>query len=356
MKPISHLLRTAFSAFVLLSSFAARAADYPAPQSGNWTAHDFRFHTGEVMPELKLHYLTIGNPAGEPVLILHGTNGSGASMVTPAFAGELFGAGQALDASRYFIILPDSIGAGGSSKPSDGLRAKFPKYDYDDMVQAQYRLLTEGLGLTHLRLVLGFSMGGMQTWSWGVKYPGFMDALVPMAAQPTQVAGRNWLMRRFLIDAIRNDPGWNGGDYTVQPASLKAANVYFNLFSNGGTQALYQAAPTREAADKLLAARLAAPYKADANDVLYQWEASSDYNPEPDLERIEVPLLAINSADDERNPPELGVMERELARIKKARLLLLPASADTRGHGTVVLAKLWSADLSTLLQSAPHLH
>jgi homoserine O-acetyltransferase len=340
----------------LLSSFAARAADYPAPQSGNWTAHDFRFHTGEVMPELKLHYLTIGNPAGEPVLILHGTNGSGASMVTPAFAGELFGAGQALDASRYFIILPDSIGAGGSSKPSDGLRAKFPKYDYDDMVQAQYRLLTEGLGLTHLRLVLGFSMGGMQTWSWGVKYPGFMDALVPMAAQPTQVAGRNWLMRRFLIDAIRNDPGWNGGDYTVQPASLKAANVYFNLFSNGGTQALYQAAPTREAADKLLAARLAAPYKADANDVLYQWEASSDYNPEPDLERIEVPLLAINSADDERNPPELGVMERELARIKKARLLLLPASADTRGHGTVVLAKLWSADLSTLLQSAPHLH
>ena len=196
------------------------AAQYPAPKEGSWIARDFRFHTGEVMPELRLHYRTVGEPSGEPVLILHGTAGSGASMLSPAFAGELFGAGQPLDASKYFIILPDAIGHGKSSKPSDGLRAKFPRYNYDDMVAAQYRLVTEGLGVRHLRLVLGNSMGGMHTWIWGVAHPEFMDALVPMASQPTEMSSRNWMMRRLIIDAIRNDPDWKDGDYADAAARL----------------------------------------------------------------------------------------------------------------------------------------
>ena len=215
------LLYAVTTTVLSLIAFAAMAADYPAPKEGDWIARDFRFHTGEVMPELRLHYTTVGEPSGEPVLILHGTTGSGASMLTPAFAGELFGPGQPLDASKYFIILPDALGAGKSSKPSDGLRAKFPRYNYDDMVAAQYRLVTEGLGVRHLRLVLGNSMGGMHTWMWGVNYPDFMDALVPMASQPTEMSGRNWMMRRLLIDTIRNDPDWNNGNYTT-PAALAA--------------------------------------------------------------------------------------------------------------------------------------
>jgi homoserine O-acetyltransferase len=331
----------------------ACAADYPAPKEADWVARDFRFHTGEVLPELRLHYTTVGAPTGEPVLILHGTAGSGSAMLAPSFAGELFGPGQPLDATRYYVILPDAIGTGRSAKPSDGLRTKFPQYDYDDMVQAQYRLVAEGLGVRHLRLVLGNSMGGMQTWIWGVKYPGFMDALVPMASQPTAMSGRNWLMRRFLIDSIRNDPEWNGGNYASQPRALAAANVYFGIATSGGTLALQQAAPTRELADKLIADRMAAPFTADANDYLYQWQSSADYDPSAGLERIEAPLLAINSADDERNPPELGVMERELARVKGGHLYLIPASVETRGHGTTALARFWKRQLQELLDTAP---
>ncbi len=336
-----------------LTSFSAAAADYPAPKQDAWIARDFKFHTGEVMPELRLHYTTVGEPSGQPVLVLHGTTGSAASMLTPAFAGELFGPGQPLDVSKYFIIIPDGIGHGKSSKPSDGMRAKFPKYNYDDMVEAQYRLIKDGLGVRHLRLVIGNSMGGMHTWLWGVKYPNFMDALVPMAAQPTAMSSRNWMMRRLITDTIRNDPEWKDGNYTTQPRALRAANVFFGIATSGGTLAYQKMAPTREKADKLLDERLAAPFTADANDVLYQWESSGDYDPSPGLERIQAALLAINAADDERNPPETGLMERTLKRVKNGRLYLIPASEETRGHGTTGMAKFYKQQLQELLQTAP---
>jgi homoserine O-acetyltransferase len=303
MKMLNFVVHVATSVALALFAFSAAAADYPAPKEGDWVARDFHFHTGEVMPELRLHYSTVGEPSGQPVLILHGTALSGAGMLTPTFAGELFGPDQPLDAARYFLILPDAIGAGKSSKPSDGLRTKFPRYNYDDMVAAQYRLVTEGLGIRHLRLVLGFSMGGMHTWIWGVTYPDLMDALVPMASQPTEMSSRNWMMRRMLIDAIRTDPDWNNGNYTTQPRSLKVANVFYGIATNGGSLAYQKLAPTRELADKLVDDRLAAPFTADANDYLSQWEASRDYNPAPGLQRIQAHLLAVNSADDERNPP-----------------------------------------------------
>ncbi len=336
-----------------LAALPALAAEYPAPKESYWTARDFRFHTGETLPELRLNFRTVGEPKGEPVLILHGTAGSGAGMLSPGFAGELFGAGQALDATKYFIILPDAIGAGKSSKPSDGLRTKFPSYNYDDMVEAQYRLVTEGIGIRRLRLVLGNSMGGMHTWIWGVKHPQFMDALVPMASQPTEMSSRNWMMRRLIIDAIRNDPDWKGGTYETQPKAFRTAAVFFGIATNGGTLAYQKLAPTRELADKLLDQRLAALTTADANDYLYQWDSSRDYNPSPGLERIEAPLLAINSADDERNPPETGIMEREMKRVKGGRLHLIPASEDTRGHATTGMAKFWQQQLREFLASAP---
>ena len=331
----------------------AIAADYPAPKTGEWVAKDFKFHTGEVMPELRLAYTTVGDPSGQPVVVLHGTTGSATSMLTPAFAGELFGAGQPLDATKYYIIIPDSIGHGKSSKPSDGLRAKFPKYNYADMVDAQYRLVKEGLGINRVRLVIGNSMGGMHTWLWGVKYPDFMDALAPMASQPTAMASRNWMMRRLIIDSIRNDPDWKGGDYTTQPKAFRTAAVFFNLGTNGGTLALQKMAPTREAADKLLDQRLAALTNADANDYLYQWESSGDYDPQPGLGRIKAAVLVINAADDERNPPETGLTEAALKQIKTARLLLIPASEETRGHGTTGMAKFYKQPLAELLQGAP---
>ena len=346
------LWRAALLVATLLGS-APVLADYPAPKEADWTARDFRFHTGEVMAAVRIHYTTVGAPSGEPVLVLHGTAGSGAGMLTPAFAGELFGPGQPLDATRYFVILPDAIGAGKSAKPSDGLRAKFPRYDYDDMVLAQYRLVTEGLGLRHLRVVIGNSMGGMHAWLWGVRYPDFMDALVPMACQPSEMSGRNWMMRRMLIDAVRKDPDWQGGDYVAQPRALQVANAFFGIATIGGSQAYYRAAPTREKADKLLDDRLAAPFAADANDYLYQWEASGDYDPAPGLGRIRAAVLAINSADDERNPPELGIMERELPKIRGARLYLIPASEETRGHGTTGMARFWKSELSAFLAATP---
>ncbi len=352
---LSHAIATVFLAAMSLAPIsAASAAAYPAPQEATWTARDFRFHTGETMAELRLAYRTIGNPAGEPVLVLHGTAGSGAAMLNDTFAGELFGPGQPLDAAKYFIILPDALGAGKSAKPSDGLRAKFPAYNYDDMVLAQYRLVTEGLGIRHLRLVIGNSMGGMHTWIWGTTYPDAMDALVPMASQPTEMSSRNWMMRRMIIDGIRNDPAWNGGNYTAQPQALKAINVFFGIATSGGTLNYATQAPTREAADKLLDARLAAPFTADANDILYQWDSSRDYNPAPNLPRIKAPLLAINSADDERNPPETGMMTHELAAVPGARLYLIPASTQTQGHGTTGMAKFWKQQLVEFLQGVPY--
>ena len=340
-------------AFVFcLFALSVWAADYPAPKSGEWIVRDFRFHTGEVLPEVRLHYTTVGAPSGEPVLILHGSTGAGINMLNANFAGELFGPGQPLDANRYFIVLPDALGAGKSSKPSDGLRTGFPKYNYDDIVQAHYRLVTEHLGVRRLRLVLGNSAGGMQTWLWGVTYPDFMDALVPMAAQPVEVAGRNWITRRMLIDSIRNDPEWNGGNYIKQPPSLRAAQMYFSFATSGGTQAIYKAAPTQEKADQLIERRLKETRPADANDVIYQYEASRGYNPAPKLESIKARLLAINSADDERNPPELGILEREIGRVKQGRYVLIPAGAETRGHGTTGMAKLWKHHLADLMQPA----
>ena len=339
-------------AFATLGAFAA---DYPAPREGSWVARDFRMHTGEVMPQLTLSYRTIGAPTGEPVLVLHGTAGSGASMLTPAFAGELFGAGQPLDASRYYIIIPDTLGHGKSAKPSDGMRTKFPRYNYDDMVDAHYRLLTEHLNVRHLRLVIGNSMGGMETWIFAVKYPDYMDVAVPMACLPTEMSSRNWMLRRLITDSIRNDPDWKDGQYTQQPKSARFASVYFGIATNGGNQALYKAAPTREKADALLDARLAAPFPADANDVLYQWDSSRDYNPSPGLEKIKATVLAINAADDERNPPELGLLDREIKRVRSGRVLLIPASENTSGHGTTGNAKFYQRELAELLQSAPRL-
>ncbi len=338
---------------LLFIASGAGAAEYPAPREGDFTARDFRFSTGAALPEVKLHYTTIGAPGGEPVLVLHGTGGAGANFLNAEFAGELFGAGQPLDASKYFIILPDALGAGKSTKPSDGLRGKFPLYNYDDMVDAQYRLVSEGLGLKHLRLVIGNSMGGMQTWVWGVRYPKFMDALVPMASQPTEMAGRNWMMRRMLTESIRRDPEWNNGDYTKQPTTVKFANAMFGVATSGGTQAWYKQAGGREQADKLVETRLNAPFTADANDFLYQWDSSRDYNASRDLDKTQAALLAINAADDERNPPELGIMEREVARVKGGQLYLIPASADTRGHGTTGAAKFWKDRLAEFLAKAP---
>lgn len=353
MKYPGRFLSRVAGAVALACTGTAIAQGYSTPKEGDWTAKDFRFHTGEVLPELRVHYTTVGAPSGEPVVILHGTTMSGTRMLSPIFAGELFGPGQALDASKYYIILPDAIGHGRTTKPSDSLRAKFPQYDYDDIVVAQYRLVTEGLGIRHVRMVLGFSMGGMNAWTWGEKYPDFMDTLVPTASQPSPMSSRNWMMRRLIIDSIRNDPDWKNGNYTSQPRSAQFASVFYGIATAGGTLAYQKMAPTREAADKLLDARLAAPFPADANDTLYQWASSGDYDASPGLERIQATVLAINSADDERNPPETGIMERDIKRIKNARLFLIPASADSHGHITALFAKFWKQQLQDLLQTAP---
>jgi homoserine O-acetyltransferase len=286
-------------------------------------------------------------------LVLHGTGGSAASMLTTNFAGELFGPGQPLDSTKYFIVIPDALGAGRSSKPSDGMRTKFPKYNYDDMVDAQHRLVREGLGIRHFRLVIGNSMGGMHAWIWAAKYPDMMDAVVPMASQPTAMASRNWMMRRMMIESIRRDPGYNDGNYTTQPQSLKLASVFFAIGTNGGNLAFQKLAPTSAAADKIVDARLAAAMRADANDFIYQWESSRDYDASGGLERIQAAVLAVNAADDERNPPETGLMERALKRVKNGRLLLIPASEETRGHGTTGMAKFYGKQVRDLLQTAP---
>ena len=338
---------------MLAVSVTAEAADYPAPKQADWVAHDFRFHTGEVMPELRLHYTTVGDPSGEPVLVIHGTAGSGTGMLTPGFAGVLFGPGQPLDAAKYFIILPDTIGTGKSSKPSDGLRAKFPAYDYDDMVRAEYELVTQGLGIKHLRLVMGISMGGMQSWMWGEMYPGFMDAVVPMASQPTPMAARNWMLRKLMIDTVRQDPDYDNGNYTTQPRSLHYASVMFGVATNGGTLGWQSQAGTTAAANAMVDKLLATPFTPDANDYLYQWDASRDYDPSGGLDKIEAAVLAINSADDERNPAETGVMAAAMTHVKNGRIYLIPASVETRGHGTVGMAKFYAEALRGFLVAVP---
>ena len=354
----------ACSLLLLLIASASPAVaqnSYPAPVEATWVARAFSFGSGETLPEMKLHYRTIGTPQRDAqgrvrnaVLILHGTGGTGAGFLSPAFAGQLFGPGQLLDASRYFIVLPDGIGHGGSSKPSDGLHMKFPRYTYDDMVRAQHLLLTEGLKVDHLRLVLGTSMGAMHCWVWGEMYPDFVDGLVPLASAPTQIAGRNRIMRTMIKDAIRNDPAWKGGEYAAQPqlGLTGAVNILMMMTS---APLFWQAqAPTRDAADAWYAAQFKARYAAqDANDMLYQFDASRDYDPSPGLETITCPLLAINSADDVVNPPELGIMERLMPRVKKGTYVLIPTSADTRGHSTHSLPAIWGQHLKAFLASLP---
>jgi homoserine O-acetyltransferase len=341
---------------LLVVPSALDAADHPEPTSGDCILHDFRFASGEQLPELRVHYRTLGSPQQDQgggvrnaVLILHGTTGSGANFLRPEFAGELFGKGQPLDASRYFLILPDGIGHGASSKPSDGLRARFPRYGYRDMIEAQYRLVTEGLKIDHLRLVIGTSMGGMHTWLWGQKYPDFMDALLPLASLPSQISGRNRVWRRVIIDAIRNDPGWEHGDYRDQPPSLRTAAEMLFLMSNNPVERQKEA-PTREGADRILDDYIARTVRtSDANDVLYAVESSADYDPGSGLGRIAAPLVAINFEDDLINPPELGVLERETRRVQRGKAVLIPWSERTRGHGTHTLAAVWKDHLVRLL-------
>lgn len=343
----------------VLSSYAATAADYPAPTEGDYVIHNFKFTSGETLPELRIHYRTLGKiekdasgKVSNAVLIMHGTTGSGAQFIRPEFAGELFGKDQPLDATRFFIVLPDGIGHGKSSKPSDGLHAKFPRYGYVDMVEAQYRLVTDGLGVNHARLVMGTSMGGMHTWLWGESHPDFMDALMPLASLPTQISGRNRGWRRMVIDAIRNDPAWNGGEYKTQPPSLRtAAEMLWFMSSNPVLR--QKESPTLAKTDENLDKFVDQIVKADdANDVLYALEASHDYDPGPDLEKIRAPLLAINSSDDLINPPELGILEREIKRVPRGRAVVIPLSDQTRGHGSHTVAAFWKDRLSSLLKES----
>jgi homoserine O-acetyltransferase/O-succinyltransferase len=336
----------------------ATGASYPPPAEGEFLIRDFRFASGESLPELRMHYRTFGTPRADArgvvrnaVLILHGTGGSGASLVRAEFAGELFGAGQPLDAARYFIVLPDGIGHGKSSKPTDGLHARFPHYGYQDMVEAEFRLLTQGLHLNHARLVMGTSMGGMHTWLWGEQHPQFMDALMPLACLPTQISGRNRVWRRLIIDAIRNDPAWLGGEYRTQPPALRTAIEMLWLVGSNPVLRQQEAA-TRAQADQVIDGYLSERMKTeDANDLLYAVDASHDYDPGPALERIEAPLLAINSADDLINPPELQILEREIKRVPHGRALVIPFSERTHGHGSHTYAVLWKQDLEALLKS-----
>ncbi len=348
----------AWFATLLCCAAHAGAAEYPAPVEGDYLIHDFRFASGETLPQLRIHYRTLGTPRTDAhgvvrnaVLITHGTGGSGAQFIRPEFAGELFGPGQLLDATRYFLVLPDGIGHGKSSKPSDGLRAHFPHYGYTDMVEAQYRLLTQRLKVNHARLVMGTSMGGMQTWLWGEQHPGFMDALMPLASLPTQISGRNRVWRHTAMEAIRNDPAWAGGDYQSEPPSLRTAIAMVWLV--GSNPVLRQKeAPTLADADRVIDAYVAAAWKdTDANDVLYQLAASSDYDPGPKLERIEAPLTAVNSADDLVNPPELRILEHEITRVAHGRAVVIPYSERTRGHGSHTVAALWKDELGKLLES-----
>ncbi len=325
-----------------------------AVAQGDVEVKDFRFASGEVLPVLKLHYRTLGTRGSPAVMVLHGTTGSGAQFLGESFAGALFGPGQLLDASKYFIVLPDGIGHGGSSKPSDGLRARFPRYGYADMVEGQRRVL-QALGVSHLRLLVGTSMGCMHAWMWLEKEPRFVDAALPLACLPVQIAGRNRMMREMALSSIRSDPAWQGGAYTAQPVAGLRGAMEVLFFMTSSPLVLQAQAPTRDAADKLaqewMARRLAG---ADANDFLYAFAASRDYDPSPGLEKIEAAVTAVNSADDEVNPPELGILEREIKRVRRGKAVVLPIGPQTRGHGTHTNAAAWKDELAALLaRSAP---
>ena len=342
---------------LLLAATLVDAADYPPPVEADFSLKDFKFASGETLPELKIHYRTLGKPDKDEqgrtrnaVLIMHGTTGNGIQFIRPEFAGELFGKDQPLDSTKFFIVLPDGIGHGKSSKPSDGLHARFPRYGYVDMVKAQYRLLTEGLGVNHARLVMGTSMGGMHSWLWGELYPDFMDALMPLASLPTQISGRNRGWRRIVMDSIRNDPAWQGGEYKSQPPSLRtAAEMLWFMSSNPMLR--QKEAPTLAKTDEVLDKFVGEIVKADdANDVLYAVEASHDYDPGPNLEKIQAPLLAVNSADDLINPPELGILEREIKQVPHGHAIIIPLTDKTRGHGSHTMAALWKDELVRLLK------
>jgi homoserine O-acetyltransferase len=348
---------TALGLVVLAAAVPAAAqAAWPNQSEGDFVLKDFGFESGEKLAELNQHYTVLGTPhrnaAGEidnAVLLLHGTSGTGKNWLMPSLADELFAAGQPLDASKYFIVMPDGIGRGGSSKPSDGLRAKFPHYRYTDIINAQHRLLTEHLGIKHLRLVLGSSMGGMHCWMWGGMYPGFMDALVPIGSQPIAISGRNWLSRRIAIEAIRNDPDYNGGNYTTKPTHYIRTAPFASLMTESPVR-LQEMAPTREAAEKLYQGWMANVARGDANDQLYATEAVIGYDPAPLLPKITARLLAINFADDEVNPPELGVVEPAIGTIKGAKFVLVPAGPETHGHFTHLRAAIWKPYLAEFLK------
>ncbi len=342
------------------SSSWTQTQSQPSPKEGDYIARNFHFESGETLPELRMHYATFGSPVRDAngqvtnaVLLLHGTSGAGAQFLAPQFAGVLFGPGQLLDVTRYYVILPDNIGHGKSSKPSDGMRAHFPQYDYNDMIIAQHELLEKGLGVNHLRLILGTSMGCMHSWIWGETYPGFMDALMPLACQPAPIAGRNRLWRKLVIDGIRDDPDWKSGDYTTEPApALKTAGEMFYI-AGGSALQMQKDLTTRastDAADDDFVKRFSASH--DANDLLYAVTASWNYDPSPQLEKITVPVMFVNSADDFINPPELGVAEREIKRVKKGRFILLPISDQTHGHGTHTWAAAWQQYLKELLEES----
>lgn len=350
-------LISALSIFLVLFAFCVHAADKATPQHRDILLRDFKFQSGETLAELRMHCVTFGTPQRDKngkvrnaVLILHGTTGSSAQFLGTNFAGALFGRRQLLDAGRYFIVIPDSVGHGKSSKPSDGLRAKFPHYRYRDMVEAQYRMLTEGLGVNHLRLVMGTSMGGMHTWVWGETYPDFMDALMPLACLPTEISGRNRVWRRMIIDSIRNDPGWENGNYKTQPNGTRVAHEVLYYVGSNPRQRLKEA-PTLKRADELLDRYVDdAMKRLDANDVLYALQASEDYNPAPTLDKIRARVLAVNFEDDLINPPELGVFERELKRVPRAKAVMIPETEKTRGHGTHTMAAIWEKHLKWLLR------
>ena len=347
---------------LLLSGIVAAGAQtggaqksWPGQTDGDFVIRDYKFASGQTIAELKLHYTTIGtaqrDAAGaitNAVVLLHGTSSTGKMWLAPSLANELFAPGAPLDAANHYIILPDGIGRGGSSKPSDGLRGKFPNYRYADMVDAQYRLVTEALGVRHLRLVAGASMGGMQSWMWGGRHPDFMDALAPIASQPGAISGRNWLYRRIGIEAIRNDPDWNGGDYTKNPTRWAVTAPFATLMADS-VVALQEKADSREKADAFYAKLVEAARKRDANDVLWATEAVMDYDPTPTLANIKARVVAINSQDDEINPSVLPTAET-IARIPGARYVLIPRSPETHGHFTYLSAKLWKNEIAAVLR------
>ena len=352
--------------FLLLLAAACCAQPPNPPQfpnsEGDWVSHDFQFKSGETMAELRLHYTTLGTPTrnaaghvNNAVIVMHGTGGTGRAFLSAGFGGELFGKGQPLDIARYYIVLPDAIGHGKSSKPSDGLHMKFPHYTYDDMVKADYLLLHDGLHVDHLRLVTGTSMGAMHTWVWGEMYPDFMDALMPLASAPVEIAGRNRMFRAMIMQAIRGDPDWNNGEYTKPPLNGLVAAEYALWMMTSSPLQLHKATPTHQQADAAVTRLRQQAERVDANDMLYQFDCSTDYNPSPMLDRIKAPLYAVNSADDEVNPPELGILEREIKKVAHGRYILIPTSDETRGHGTHSRAVVWKNYLLELLaESEPH--